>query len=447
MGQVDSRLRIIEYAFGLCILLFCLGVIGFALGNPLANPLREYIGKRVAIQGVVDSVNSKPQGVQFVLVDKDYSVLVSTTMATHIAYGDMVSVQGVLTVPENFMTDQGTTFDYVSYLYKDNILYRMDRASVNVLSHAHGNWLVAHLIPVKDAIITEYENVLPPTDAELLAGINLGEKGGVSNAFRNDLITTGTIHIIALSGYNVTIVANFLRQVLIAVPRMSVTFANVCGALGIIFFVLLTGAQSSAIRAGVMALIALYAEASGNRYNAFRALVFAGFLMVLYNPRYIVYDVSFQLSFLATLGIMFVTPILLAWFVRVPEKILWIIPVRELMAATLGAQFGTLPFILYKTGNLSLIALPVNVVILPAVPYTMATGVIAGLLGSVSRGLAHPFILSTHWLLWYITTVIQRAAHVPCAALIFHNVPLWFCLTLYVILLLWVHRFWSKRDP
>ena len=444
MGQVDSRLRIIEYAVGLCILLFCIGVICVELRTPMANPLAQDIGTSVFLRGTVDSLASKAKGQQFVLVGPRYSVLVATNTLPKLAYGDSVSVRGVLTVPENFTTDQGTVFDYVSYLYKDSILYRIDRASVVVVSHGHGNWLVAHLLPIKEWIIESYLNVLPQDNAELLAGINLGEKGGVSNEFRDDLITTGTIHIIALSGYNVTIVANFLRQLLVSLPSMSLGLANLFGAVGIIFFVLLTGAQSSAIRAGVMALIALYAEASGRRYNAFRALVLAGFAMILYNPRDLVYDVSFQLSFLATLGIMFVTPALLVLFVRVPEKILWIIPLRELMAATLGAQFGTLPFILYKTGTLSLIALPVNIIVLPAIPYTMAVGALAGFVGSVSTGLAYPFVVVTHWLLWYITMVIQRAAHVPCAALIFHNVPLWLCLTLYILLGVWMYRFWRK---
>ncbi len=409
-------------------------VLGFAvLGvifryystRPDATRYQNSVGTSVSLEGIItEEPATKAYGQSFVLDVGKQSVLVDAGRDPTLAYGDKVTVTGVLELPQNFMTDQGTEFDYVSYLYKDNILYEMKKAKVAVLSHDNGNWLVARLIPVKNAVVQSFHRVLPGREADLLAGLNLGEKSNISKQFRDDLVTTGTIHIIALSGYNVTIIANVMRTVL----------PDIFGAIGIVLFVTMTGLQSSAIRAGIMALIGLFARAKGRTYDAFRALVLAAVLMLMWNPKYLLYDVSFQLSFLATLGILFITPILEQRLARIPKGL------RELMSVTLGAQLGVLPFILYKMGTLSLIALPANILILPAVPYAMGFGLLAGLVGSFSVMLAYPISFITHLLLKYITGMVTYFAKVPYASVMFHHFPLWLCLGLYAVLVFIIYR-------
>ena len=419
---------------------FILGFLRMQIAVPDASYLSQKVGTKVSLTGIVEDYSQKDSAQQFVVDVGGIGVLVKSGVYPVVAYGDSVRVEGSLKLPENFMTSQGTEFDYVSYLYKDDILFRIGNAKVFVVSHGHGNFIVASLNKMKDFIIDSFHKVLSPGEADLLAGLNLGEKSGVSNDFRNDLITTGTIHIIALSGYNVTIVATFLRRILSSLPSMSLRFINISGAFGVVFFVLLTGAQSSAVRAGIMALVALYGESSGHRYNAFRALVLSGLVMILYDPKYLVYDISFQLSFLATIGIIFITPIFQRMFVRLPEKFLWIFPIRELASATLGAQVGVLPFILYKTGNLSLISLPANIFVLPAIPFAMGFGALAGFMGIFSVWLARPFAFVTHLLLFYITHLIQFFAKIPLASVVLKNFPLWLCLVFYFFILIKILR-------
>ncbi len=402
-------------------------------------------GNSVTVRGIVaDTPDARPDGVRFTLDAGKYGLIVDGGRAD-ISYGDEVEATGAIELPENFMTDQGMEFDYVSYLYKDNILYKMQNANVSVLSHGHGNWLVAKLIPVKAAIVRSFHRALPGNDADLLAGLDLGEKGGISNEFRDELVTTGTIHIIALSGYNVTILANALRAFFLIVLKVSERAAAMGGALIIVLFVVMTGLQSSAIRAGIMALIGIFAREQGRTYSAFRALVFAGFVMILYNPRYLVYDVSFQLSFLATLGLIFLTPIFERKLARVPKKILLVVPLRELAATTLGAQVGVLPFILYKMGTLSLIALPANVAVLPTIPFAMGIGAFSGLVASFSPLLATPFSLASHLLLAYIQNTVHFFAQVPYAAVMIRHFPLWLCLAMYLLMMAWVRNSYKHR--
>ncbi len=428
---------------GVFLLASILGIMRMNDAKPDLSVLADKVDQKVTVRGIIDGPEFRSSGIQFTLDTGTTNIIVSTKDYQTLAYGDEVEVTGKLRKPDNFTTDQGTEFDYVSYLYKDDILYRMSYAKVTVLSHGHGNWLVAHLAPVEDWFLDSFARVLPVKDADLEGGLVLGSKENISPEFRDDLVATGTIHIIALSGYNVTIVANALRDLFVDILGLSAGIASGAGAICIVIFVIMTGLQSSAIRAGIMALIGLFARNRGRTYSAFRALVLAGFLMILYDPKYLVYDVSFQLSYLATLGIIFITPVLERAFARVPKKILWVVPVQELMSVTLGAQLGVLPFILYKMGTLSLIALPANILVLPAVPYAMAFGTLAGLVGKVSIMLATPVAMFTSLLLKYITGMVTFFAKVPYASVVVHQFPLWLCVILYCVLIAWLYRSWG----
>lgn len=428
-----------------------LGAYRMEIAKPDLAYLADKVGQKVTLRGIIDGPEFHSGGIQFTLDTPSTSsgqaaigIKVSTQDYQPLAYGDEVEVTGKLWTPENFTTDQGTEFDYVSYLYKDDVLYQMSYAKVTVLSHGHGNWLVAKLGPVEDWFLAGFNRVLPVKDADLEGGLVLGSKENIPNSFRDALVATGTIHIIALSGYNVTIVANALRGLFVDVLGFSATVASSAGALVIVLFVVMTGLQSSAIRAGIMALIGIFARGKGRTYDAFRALMLSGFLMLLYDPKYLPYDVSFQLSFLATLGILFITPVLEQKFARVPKQFLYVIPLREAMSVTLGAQLGVLPFILYKMGTLSLISLPANIVVLPAVPFAMASGTAAGLIGRVSIPLAYPASLITEALLWYITSLVNFFSKVPYASVVFKTFPIWLAIILYIALTYWLYRNWNK---
>ena len=162
--------------------------------------------------------------------------------------------------------------------------------------------------------------------------------------------------------------------------------------------------------------------------------------MILWNPKFLIYDVSFQLSFLATLGMIFLTPIFLNLFSRVPENVFKHIPLREMMATTLGAQISVLPFIIYKMGILSLIALPANILVLPAIPFAMGIGTLAGLIGNFSIVIATPFAFVTHLLLQYIIILVNFFAQIPFAYVTLKGVSIFVCLGLYSLLIFWIYK-------
>ena len=431
--------------FFLCLSIVCfsllLGIARMQIASDGIRMLEHSVGQPVTLTGVIDAPIQKTYNQQCTLNTSDgQTILIYAQKYPTLSYGDTISVTGVLQKPKNFLTSQGNEFDYISYLYKDDIVYVVPNGKATIISRGNGNIIVGPLLSLKNWFLKGYERILPSDEADLMGGLTLGTKENINNDFRNSLVETSTIHIIALSGYNVTIVANFLRGVLTQIPYLGSRGALVGGGIGIIFFVMMTGMQSSAIRAGIMALIALFGRGTGRMYDAFRALVFAGFVMILWNPKFLVYDVSFQLSFLATLGMIFLTPLFLDLFKNVPEKILTYIPLRELMSTTLGAQTSVVPFIIYKMGVFSVVALPANVLVLPAVPLAMGIGTVAGIIGNVSIVLATPFAFATHLLLQYIIGLVNFFASVPFAYVAFQGVSIFVCLGLYALLMYWIYK-------
>lgn len=430
---------------GLFLFAMVFGIGRFELSRPDGAPFENMIGERVTLTGFIkDDPAVKENNQSFILKQDGFNVLVSTDKSTEFLYGDEVAVQGTLERPKNFTTDQGTEFDYVSYLYKDDMLYRISFANVEVLSRNNGNRIVSMLLEFKHILEDKFGQLFSQGDSSLLAGIILGTKSSIHPEFRNDLITTGTIHIVALSGYNVSIIARFFQNLFLNLS-LNPRGAGLFGGLGIVVFVLMTGLQATAIRAGIMAVVALIAVRVGRIYDAFRALLFAGFAMILWNPKLLIFDVSFQLSFIATLGIIFLTPIFEQKFVRVPKKVFWVVPLRETLAVTLGAQIAVLPLILYKMGIFSVVALPANILILPAIPLAMGFGAMAGFAGLLHDALAYPFAYITHLLLAYVTRLVEFFADIPYAAVYVRQFSLFLCLALYIILIFYVY--WAYKKP
>ena len=203
----------------------------------------------------------------------------------------------------------------------------------------------------------------------LMGGLILGEKSSFNEALRQSFVDTGTIHIVALSGYNVTIVAEWIMKIF-SFSSFPKNLGIGAGIVTILLFVLMTGGSSTAVRAGIMASLALFARVIGRNYDVARALILAGVFMILINPFVLVFDVSFQLSFIATVAVIFFSP-------KIEKYFLWITPrfkLRDIISVTCAAYVFVLPFILYKMGNLSLVALPANALILPFIPFTMILG-------------------------------------------------------------------------
>jgi|JI10StandDraft_1071094.scaffolds.fasta_scaffold00670_28 competence protein ComEC len=416
-------------------------------------PYEPMVGEKISLTGtIVREVERRESNQRFLIEthDEGEHILVSADLYPEYVYGDIVEVTGKLAKPDNFETDQGKEFDYIHYLAKDDIFYTMSFAQVSVLGHEAPSRVLEMLLSFKARLMKNIEDVVRRPESTFLGGIALGSRAGISSELREDFITTGTIHIVALSGYNISIVAKYIQDFFGLF--LSFSFAIYAGALSIVLFVLMTGAQATAVRAGIMALLVLLAKRTGRTYEITRALMIAGFFMVLHNPSILVHDVSFQLSFLATLGIIYGTPIFEKWFGKKENEKMAVgvmqkakRGMRDIVATTLAAQIAVLPFIMYTMGTLSIISFPINIVILPFIPIAMALGFIIALLGFLGSWLTLPLGYAVTLLLGLVLSLIEWGADVPHALVVVRDMPLFVMLAVYCALVYFVYR-WIVRQ-
>lgn len=376
---------------------------------------------------------------RMVLPQEENKILIRTDQTHVIRYGDTVSVRGKLQYPENFETDQGKEFDYVSYLKKDGIFFTLSYGTIESVVPSQSRSIRSFLFSIKHKFIKKLSAHIPQPEDMLAGGILFGARTILSPEWQDAFIRTGTIHIVALSGYNVSIVAEGIMRVFGLF--LSVFASSVVGVLAIILFVVMTGASSTAIRAGIMGGLALAARLIGRPYDIVRALFVAVAVMVFINPKILVFDVSFQLSVIATLGMIYIAPI-------ISQKFFWIpfVSFREIVSATIAAQIAVLPFILWRMGTLSLIALPVNILILPFMPLAMFTSALTSIVGLFSHVLAFPFGFVSYSFLHFILSVIKTASTYSFASVTIPVFPWWLVLVLYVGMGILIYRLQKKSD-
>ena len=188
---------------------------------------------------------------------------------------------------------------------------------------------------------------LPEPEVSLGAGLLLGVKQALGTDLEADFRTAGIIHIVVLSGYNLMLVGIFISFLLSFFlsqrPRL------ICSMVAIVIFAILVGLSATVVRATIMALLMLFAGTSGKRYLVLRALMFAGLVMLLINPLLLVHDVGFQLSFMATLGLIVIAPLLQDKLASLP----WQRVIKEYLLPTLATQIMVLPILLYQIGQFS----------------------------------------------------------------------------------------------
>lgn len=434
---------------------FCIGIFRFQMADELnlvfsaqggpASGWESQVGQKVFYSGeIIDEPSVKENNQQLTVIVKSaqitddtfsamaksvssVGILLSTGLENDYKYGDAINFSGKLGKPENFITDQGKEFDYVNYLRKDGILYVMSYPKIEIVSRGNGNPIKSALFSAKEKFLEKINMTIASPENLLMGGLILGEKSSFNQALRQNFVNTGTIHIVALSGYNVTIVAEWLMKLFAKVSFLPKNFGIGTGIFAIILFIIMTGGSSTAIRAGIMAILVLIARATGRNYDVARALILSGVFMIILNPFLLVYDVSFELSFLATVAVIFFTP-------RIEKYFLWITKsfgLRDIVSVTCAAYIFVFPFILYKMGNFSLVALPANVLILPFIPFTMMFGFLTGFLGLIHYILAVPAGYLSYLFLHYELGVISFFSSLPFAAFTLPDFPFWLTLTIY----------------
>lgn len=275
---------------------------------------------------------------------------------------------------------------------------------LGILRHGAGSFSFEYVEPVTSLLeqythlfVSHIEQTLPEPHASYLAGILVGLRSNIPYELKQDFIATGTMHITALSGYNVSIIARCLQLI----------FKNAFWSVfGIMLFVLATGASSSVVRAALMGSLLVLSSKSGRQYFPLYALLVAVFFMVFFTPHILLEDIGFQLSVMATLGI-----ILLPRYVE--RGCTWLterFQLRETLVVTLSAQIATLPIVLYYFHAFSFISPIVNMLVLPTIPPVMFFGALVGVFGFLPRMFVTVLAWPAYLLLSYQIYIVQLFA-------------------------------------
>lgn len=289
----------------------------------------------------------------------------------------------------------------------------------------------------RDRVGSASIKILPEREAGLLLGVILGVRDKIDNEYYKMLKNAGVLHVIAASGQNVSIVAALILAIFLRLVKRKT--ALLFTSLGVLIYATLTGFDPPIVRASVMAILAFAGLFFGRQTSSIYTLFLTGWAMLIYQPQELT-DVSFQLSFLSTLGIVTIKPILDG---VAGLKIIWF--VKDDVTTTLSAQIATFPVMLSAFGAYSLLSFPINILVLWTIPVIMIFGGIGAVISLISPSIAMPFILLCYPFLAYFTGIIVFFSGFN-SQLSFEGLPFTILSGYYLILLGIVIRYRSSKS-
>ncbi len=276
--------------------------------------------------------------------------------------------------------------------------------------------------------IAGISTALPEPSSSFGLGLLIGYRTSLPEITTDQLAITGLTHIIAVSGYNLTIIIRSVRRFLGKRSKYQQTV--ICAVL-ILLFLLVTDFSASIVRASIVSGLSLCAWYYGRRFKPLLLLALAAVITAAWNPLYVWSDIGWYLSFLAFFGILVVAPLITRFIYGRRKEI----PNLSLLVIeTTAAQIMTAPIILYIFGRASLVGLLSNVIIGPLVPVAMLFTLVAGLAGMVFPVLSGYIGLPARLLLRYILEIVSLFARVP-HALVEQTINLWHMLVMYIVIL------------
>ncbi len=347
------------------------------------------------------------------------TVLIKDDKYSDLRRGDVIALRCRTMVPENY-----NQFDYRMYLAMKGIDYICADVTYHVITHEDD--FLTILARARAYMENIVNSIIPAPQSALANGLLFGGSDRLPSHLAQDFSLTGMTHIVAVSGYNVSIIVATVIGALIFCGLYR-KHAVVGAMIAVFLFVALIGFPASGVRAAIMGTLVLVAAAYGRVTHAYGAIFTAAALMLIFNPLLLRYDVGFQLSFLATLGIVAVYPLLEKYFVSKKTAF----GIVDIILVTLSAQIFVLPIIAYHFQALSLLSLLANVLVLPIIPATMLFVFLMIVTSFLFLPAAFFFGWIAHFLLSYEIFVIQTLAEVPWNHIPVTHVSVFFFLVYY----------------
>jgi len=421
--------------FGGLILILGMARIYFSLDE---NHLSQYYSQSLEVSGTIVEEPDMRSDKAYLTVGKlqvggqtvESKLLVTVARFPEYQYGDRIKFIKKIEEPRD--AEVKGEFSYKNYLAKSGIEAVVYYPQIEIIESRQGSPIKAGLLVFKQKFVREISEILPEPHNSFLAGLLVGLRRGIPEDLLKNFNITGTTHIIALSGFNITIIATFIDGLLLYWFKRRISFALSVVAIGL--FVVMAGAGASVVRAAIMGILGMLALNIGRLKAINNAMAFTGAAMIALNPKILHFDVGFQLSFLALMGLVFLSP-------RIEPGFKWLWKyLRQFAVATLAAQIAVLPLLLLNFDRLSLIAPLTNVLVLPVIPLAMLFGFLAGLAALIWPILAYPFAYTAWAMLEYVIRIAEWTAQIPLASVNYENFGVWMLVSYYILLLGWLNR-------
>ncbi|MDP1675392.1 MAG: DNA internalization-related competence protein ComEC/Rec2 [Bacteroidota bacterium] len=335
-----------------------------------------------------------------------------------ILYGSFISLKGILQSPSDERNPG--EFSHRQYLELNNIYATASvygYSDIVVSEYRDGNFFFESIIfPSKNFIVKTIRTVMKGDEANFLIGLLLGDRTDISQEIKSAFMNTGTIHVLAVSGSHVVLVAEIIF-VIVGLLRFSKKPKIIIAILVLFYYMFLTGATPSVVRATLMIMVFYIGKLFEERTDVYNVLCVSAIIILLIEPKQL-FDVGFQLSFSAVFSIVYFYPKLNALIPKIPEpleefKILkW---VWQLFAVSLAAQIGTLPFTAFYFGKVSIVSLFANLIVVPLVGLIVTIGLSGALFGIVSLWIASCFSEMNDLLAIFTLNFVRWAEQVPFA--------------------------------
>src|SRR3989338_4810285 len=444
---------------GFCLLFLVLGVLRFQIFEfTIANdPLRMFndFPEKVAIIGFIAGEPDIRNNLQKLLISTEKLVIngqeapvqgkllitVGNFSEAHYHYLDQVKLVGKLKTPPAF-----EEFNYKNYLLKEGIYSVMDYTAVQLLAKKHSYTPITYgyekILWLKSKLITSIDQYLFPPHSFILKGMVFGSDKEMPKDLKDQFNVTGLSHVTAVSGSNIVVLISLCTTFLLFLGfwrgqafYLAVAFIAV--------YIALIGFPASGVRAAIMGCIALLAQKLGRQNTTSRILVLAGALMLLQNPPLLYYDIGFQLSFLASLGIIHIKPMVALLLKTITKGHAAVLV--DMLSITLAAQIITLPIIVYNFGRISLVAPITNLLALPVVEALTILGLLLSICGAVAWWMGAMLTLPCSLLLTYFIWVLDIFSK-PWAAKDVGHISWIFVVVYYAALFVLIRFFYKKRQ-
>ena len=336
------------------------------------------------------------------------------------AYGDVLKIKGMLQKSNDYLFHQGV----LGVIYNPQEMTKIGES---------GHLFYRIIYRIRDQFETVLNRSLSEPYASFAAGLVLGSKRNIPDSLMSDLNRTGTTHIIAVSGYNLTILIVYIGLFLGLFSRRLKFWGSL---LVILAFVIMTGAPASVVRAGILAGLVALGHFEGRRINLTILLLLVASIMLILNPYVLKFDISFELSFLAFAGIVYLAPLIsdLQIFKWLPKFI------RSTLSETLAAQLMVLPILVYYFGRLSIVSPLVNLLVLWVIPLTMGLIFLVAILGMIWLSLGQIAGFLGFLFLKYIIIVIESFSGLSWASYEFQTSSWWWMIIFYAIISLVIYH-------